>query len=75
MESRSEPSFHWQNVTPFGIRSAKDFLLDPPPALTSNGYAKAYNEVMTVGSVDSTERPPDRADVVHFLCGHRRPWP
>jgi hypothetical protein len=58
--------FHWQNVTPFGIPSAAAFLLDPPPALTSNGYAKAYVEVMTVGDLASTERPPDRADVVHF---------
>jgi PAP2 superfamily len=60
--------FQWQNVTPFGIPSAGDFLLDPPPALTSNGYAKAYIEVMTVGSLTSTERPPDRADVVHFYA-------
>ena len=42
--------FQWQNVTPFGIPSASEFLLDPPPALTSNEYAKTYNEVMTVGS-------------------------
>ena len=60
--------FQWQNVTPFGIRSASEFLLDPPPALTSNEYAKAYNEVMTVGSLDSTERPPDRADVVLYYA-------
>ena len=59
--------FHWQNVTPFGVPNAKAYLLDPPPALTSNKYAKAYNEVMTVGSLTSTERPPDRADVVHFF--------
>jgi hypothetical protein len=58
--------FHWQNVTPFGIPRASDFLLGPPPALTSNAYAKTYNEVMTVGSADSTERPQDRADVVLF---------
>jgi hypothetical protein len=60
--------FQWQNVTPFGIRSAGEFLLDPPPALTSNKYAKAYNEVMTVGSQDSTERPPDRAEVVLYYA-------
>ena len=58
---------HWQNVTPFGVPNAKAYLLDPPPALTSNKYAKAYNEVMTVGSLTSTERPQDRADVVHFF--------
>jgi hypothetical protein len=61
-------AFQWQNVTPFGIRSASDFLLDPPPALTSGRYAKAYNEVMTVGSLNSTERPPDRANVALFYA-------
>ena len=61
-------SFHWQNVTPFGIHSAQEFLLDPPPALTSNGYAKAYNEVRTVGDLNSTERPQDRTDVVQFFA-------
>jgi hypothetical protein len=60
--------FQWQNVTPFGIPSASDFLLDPPPALMSNKYAKDYNEVMTVGSLDSTERPQDRANVVLFYA-------
>jgi hypothetical protein len=59
--------FHWQNVTPFGIQNVADYLLDPPPSLTSNRYAKAYNEVLAVGSVTSTERPQDRADVVHFF--------
>jgi len=28
--------FQWQYVTPFGIPSASEFLLDPPPTLTSN---------------------------------------
>jgi hypothetical protein len=61
-------AFQWQNMTPFGIRSAKEFLLGPPPALRSNEYAKAYNEVMTVGSLDSTERPPDRSDVATYYA-------
>jgi PAP2 superfamily len=63
--------FQWQNITPFGIPSVSEFLLDPPPALDSNHYAKAYNEVKTVGSAsaNSTERPQDRADVVIFYAG------
>jgi hypothetical protein len=60
--------FQWQNVTPFGIPRVSAFLLDPPPSLASNKYAKAYNEVMTVGSLDSTERPPDRAEVVLYYA-------
>src|SRR3984885_14031257 len=54
-------AFQWQNITPFGIPRVGEYLLDPPPALASRAYAKAYNEVMTVGSTDSTERPQDRA--------------
>jgi PAP2 superfamily len=62
--------FQWQNVTPFGIPGVSEFLLDPPPALDSNQYAKAYNEVKTVGSAsaNSMERPPDRANVVLFYA-------
>lgn len=60
--------FNWQNVTPFGIPDAHAYVLDPPPLLTSNLYAKAYNEVMTVGSVTSTERPQDRTNVALFYA-------
>jgi PAP2 superfamily len=62
--------FHWQYVTPFGIPSAGEFLLDPPPALDSNQYAKTYNEVKTVGSAsaNSMERPQDRANVVLYYA-------
>ncbi len=60
--------FQWQYVTPFGIRRASDYLIAPPPALTSNTYAKTYNEVMAVGGIDSTERPQDRADVAVFYA-------
>src|SRR5580693_7692077 len=61
-------AFQWQNVTPFGIRKASDFVLDPPPSLTSREYAKAYHEVMIVGSLNSTQRPPDRANVALFYA-------
>ena len=61
-------ALQWQNVTPFGVPGASDFLLDPPPSLTSEEYAKAYNEVMTVGSQNSTARPPDRASVALFYA-------
>jgi membrane-associated phospholipid phosphatase len=60
--------FHWQKVTPFGIGRASEFLLNAPPALPSNEYAKTYNEVMSVGSDDSLNRPPDRSDVARFYA-------
>ena len=66
--------FHWHNVTPFGIPSVagslnwmEEFLPGPPPRLTSRKYAKDYKEVKTVGSLNSTERPQDRADVVRLF--------
>ena len=61
-------AFQWPHVTPFGVASVSDYLLDPPPSLTSPEYTKAYNEVMTVGGQNSTARPPDRANVALFYA-------
>jgi hypothetical protein len=61
-------AFQWQFITPFGIPSASAFLLGPPPVLTGNEYTKTYNAVMTVGSLTSTERAPDRASVALFYA-------
>jgi membrane-associated phospholipid phosphatase len=61
-------AYNWQFVTPFGIPSASDYMLGPPPALTSKAFTKAYNEVKTVGAIDSTERPPDRANVALYFA-------
>jgi hypothetical protein len=60
--------YNWQNVTPFGIANASDFLLDPPPSLASNRYAKDYLEVKTVGASASADRPADRADVARLYA-------
>jgi len=59
---------HWPEVTPFGIKSASQFRLDPPPGLTSTGYTRNYNEVRTSGGLNSTERPQDRADVARIYA-------
>ncbi len=60
--------YNWGDVTPFGVADVGPFMSDPPPDLTSNKFAKDYNEVMTVGSVDSTERSPDRSNVARFYA-------
>ena len=68
-------NFHWQNITPFGMFPSTSgdetwfdqFMPSPPPALTSNRYAKDYNEVKRVGSSTSTARPQDREDVARFF--------
>jgi hypothetical protein len=60
--------FNWPNLRPFGISDPTEFRADPPPALTSNAYAKALNEVKRVGSKTSTDRPQDRTDVARFYA-------
>jgi hypothetical protein len=58
--------FNWQNVTTFGIRSASQFVLRPPPALTSYRYTRTYDEVKDFGDVNSTERTQERTNIVLF---------
>jgi hypothetical protein len=58
--------FHWQYVTPFGIRSSTQFRSAPPPALTSRKYSRDYQEVRTIGGAGSLHRPEDRATVAQF---------
>ncbi len=60
--------YNWQNVTPFGIADATDYLLPSPSELSSNRYAKDFFEVQTVGSATSTERSQDRAEVVRLYA-------
>jgi hypothetical protein len=65
---------NWQNVRPFGFVEpasghwSEAFRPAPPPAITSNRYAKDYDEVKRVGGTTSTERPDDRATVVRFYA-------
>jgi hypothetical protein len=59
---------HWRDVKPFVIRSSDQFRSSPPPALSSERYARAYQEVLEVGARDSTRRPPDRTRVAQFYA-------
>jgi hypothetical protein len=59
---------HWRKVRPFALQRADQFRSAPPPALDSDRYAQAFNEVKENGGRDSTSRPPHRADVAHFYA-------
>jgi len=59
-----EPQF--QNVTPFALGDRRQFLPDPPPSLTSESYARDYNEVKLVGQDISPARTLDQTHVAHF---------
>jgi hypothetical protein len=53
-------------ATPFGLESPEQFRVPPPPALTSRTYARAYNEVKSVGSIDSTTRTTDQSNYANW---------
>jgi hypothetical protein len=59
---------NWRTVTPFGVPSVREFIPGPPPPLTSDAYRRDYDEVKTVGGVNSGARPADRADVARFYA-------
>jgi hypothetical protein len=56
----------WGDVTPFTMASVADFISDPPPAMDSDAYATAYNEVKNYGSDDvtfPTLRTPEQTEI------------
>jgi hypothetical protein len=56
----------WVNITPFTLLSASQFWLPGPPALTSETYARDYNEVKNVGGKVSTVRSADQTQTARF---------
>src|SRR6266853_566374 len=66
----AQPVFtHWSRVTPFALERAKQFRLGPPPALTSAQYTVAFNEVKSLGIVNSTAATADQALIGRFWNG------
>jgi hypothetical protein len=57
-------------VTPYVMTRPSQFRSEPPPALTSREYARDYEEVKTVGSLNSTVRTPEQTDMAHFFAGN-----
>src|SRR5712691_10717831 len=60
---------NWSNVTPFVLNGAAQFRPGPPPALTSQAYAQALNEVKSLGQNTSTTRTPDQTVIAKFWAG------
>ncbi len=62
------PQTPWVSVMrPFMLKSADQFRPDPPPALTSQQWATEYNEVKSLGRVDSTTRTAEQTDIARFF--------
>jgi hypothetical protein len=56
----------WGQVTPFVLQRGDQFRPAPPPALTSNAYASAINEVQSLGSATSTTRTAEQTEIGRF---------
>jgi membrane-associated phospholipid phosphatase len=56
----------WGQVSPFVLERGDQFRPTPPPALTSDAYAAAINEVQSLGSVTSTTRTAEQTEIGKF---------
>jgi membrane-associated phospholipid phosphatase len=59
----------WGNVKPFVLTSGAQFRLGPPPALTSQAYADALNEVKSLGQDTSATRTAEQTLTAKFWAG------
>jgi hypothetical protein len=64
----------WGNVTPFTLLSASQFWLPGPPALTSEAYARDYNEVKELGGQVSKTRTPEQTEIARFWFEGAAAW-
>ena len=58
---------HWRSVAPFTLRSPDQFRVAAPPALGSEAYAVAFNEVKATGSkAADAERSADQTQYAAY---------
>lgn len=50
----------WAKAKPFMLRTPDQFRVPPPPAIDSDTYTAAYNEVKEAGRFESSARTPDQ---------------
>lgn len=56
----------WRYVTPFCLPDLEPFMPPPPPALDSPTYARHFNQVKAIGSLNSTERTPEQSLIARY---------
>jgi hypothetical protein len=70
--SRTPPAFlapllpQWPEVIPFAMSAPDQFLAPPPPALSSEAYATAVDQVMRLGSKTGSTRTADQTQIADF---------
>jgi PAP2 superfamily len=60
---------NWPQRKPWLIASPDQFRPGPPPALSSELWARDYNEVKAVGAKNSTRRTTEQTDIARFWEG------
>ena len=60
----------WPQVTPFALERADEFRPGPPPALISALYTEVFNEVKSLGFIDSTTRTAEQTEIGQFWNGN-----
>lgn len=66
----NDPAGWVRNVKPFLIESSSQFRTKGPWALTSPQYAREFNEVKSVGALDSTTRTQHQTDASTYWAAH-----
>jgi PAP2 superfamily len=65
-----QPQFtNWPHVTPFALERASQFRPGPPPALASDAYGDAFNQIKSLGIANSTTATSDEALTGRFWNG------
>jgi hypothetical protein len=57
-------------MKPFLLDGASQFRAAPPPAITSDQYARDLSETEAYGAVNSTVRTKDQTDIAYFWVGN-----
>jgi membrane-associated phospholipid phosphatase len=60
----------WPQVTPFALERADEFRPGPPPALISALYTEVFNEVKSLGFINSTTRTAEQTEIGQFWNGN-----
>ena len=57
---------HWGKRRPWAMTRGDQFRPGPPPSLTSDTWARDYNEIKALGSRNSTQRTPEQTAIARF---------
>jgi hypothetical protein len=57
---------HWGKRRPWAMTRGDQFRPGPPPGLTSDAWARDYNEIKAIGARSSAQRTPEQTAIAKF---------